>query len=187
MQQGRLVWASEREPIENVRDALNDRIARIYDSADGRFYVYMDADGFWERACDVLGLDGLKSDPRFATHMGHHAAREEIIAEVQEVMLTRPADEWVERLQTAGVPSARMRPSAALLEDEQMRAMGFLTRTDHSELGVLEMLGAPYRLDGVSARNAAPPLLGEHTDEVLAEAGYAGKEIEEFRKSEVIF
>ncbi|MEE9241315.1 MAG: CoA transferase, partial [bacterium] len=49
MQQGRLVWASEREPIENVRDALNDRIARIYDSADGRFYVYMDADGFWER------------------------------------------------------------------------------------------------------------------------------------------
>ncbi len=54
MQSGRLVWASEREPLEKIRDPLIDRIARIYDSADGQFYLYMDADGFWERACDVL-------------------------------------------------------------------------------------------------------------------------------------
>ena len=46
MQAGRLVWASDREPIDEVRDALNDRIARIYDSADGQFYLYLDADGF---------------------------------------------------------------------------------------------------------------------------------------------
>ncbi len=187
MQVGRLVWASDREPIDEVRDALNDRIARIYDSADGRFYVYLDADGFWERGLDVLGLEGLKRDPRFATHLGRHAERERIIAEVQEVLLTRTADEWVELFEEAGVPSAKVRPPSALLEDDQMRAMGFLTEVAHPELGTLRMVGAPYRLEASSTREAAAPLLGEHTDEILSGEGYSADEIAALRGSEVIF
>jgi len=187
MQLGRLVWASDREPIDEVRDALNDRIARIYNSADGRFYVYLDADGFWERGLDVLGLEGLKSDPRFATHLGRHAERERIIAEVQEVLLTRTADEWVELFEEAGVPSAKVRPPSALLEDDQMRAMGFLTEVVHPELGTLRMVGAPYRLEASSTREGAAPLLGEHTDEILSGEGYSADEIAGLRGSEVIF
>ncbi|MFP6868780.1 MAG: CoA transferase [Nitrospinota bacterium] len=187
MQMGRLVWASEREPLDNVRDALSDRIARIYDSADGRFYVYMDADGFWERALDVLGLEAMKNEPAYATHLGRHADRDAIIGEVQKILMEKSADEWVVLFQEAGVPSARVRPSSALLEDEQMRAMGFLTRETHPELGTLQMIGAPYRLDAASTRKGAPPLLGEHTGEVLAEEGYSTGEIDALRDEGVVY
>lgn len=188
LQQGRLVWATGSEPIENVHDALGDRISRVYESADGRLYVYMDADGFWERACPAMGLEALAADRRFSTFRQRHKAREEIIAEVQKVLRTAPADEWISRLLEAGVPCAKVRPPAMLMEDEQMRAMEFLTEADHPDLGMLRMMGRPFRMGSVPAREGVPPpLLGEHTDEVLKEEGYGEEEIDGFRKEGVIF
>ncbi len=101
--------------------------------------------------------------------------------------MTRTADEWVELFEEAGVPSAKVRPPSALLEDDQMRAMGFLTEVAHPELGTLRMVGAPYRLEASSTREAAAPLLGEHTDEILSGEGYSADEIAALRGSEVIF
>jgi len=187
MQLGRLVWASESEPIDQVRDALNDRIARIYDSADGQFYLYLDADGFWERGLDVLGLEELKEDSRYSTHLGRHADRDSIIEKVQKVLMAKSAEEWVELFEVAGVPSAKVRPPSSLLEDEQMRAMGFLTQFVHPELGLLQMMGTPYVLEAASTREGAPPLLGEHTDEILAGEGYGTGEIASLHQEGVVF
>ena len=187
MQLGRLVWASESEPIDQVRDALNDRIARIYDSADGQFYLYLDADGFWERGLDVLGLEELKEDSRYSTHLGRHADRDSIIEKVQKVLMAKSAEEWVELFEAAGVPSAKVRPPSSLLEDEQMRAMGFLTQFVHPELGLLQMMGTPYVLEAASTREGAPPLLGEHTDEILAGEGYGTGEIASLHQEGVVF
>ncbi len=188
LQQGRLVWAPEHEPLENVQDALSDRISRIYDTADGHIYVYLDADAFWGQGCDVLGLESLKDDPRFTTFRERHAAREEIVAQVQKVLRTATADDWLKRFQAMGVPCAKVRPPSALLEDEQMRAMGFLTEAAHPALGTLRMMGAPFRMEAPPAREGvAPPLLGEHTDEVLAGAGYSDEEVGGLREGGVVY
>lgn len=188
LQQGRLVWAPEREPLENVQDALSDRISRIYEAADGYIYVYLDVDNFWEEGCNVLGLESLKNDPRFNTFRERHAAREEIVAQVQTVLRAAPVDEWLERFQAMGVPCAKVRRPSALLEDEQMREMGFLTEAAHTELGPLRMMGAPFRMEAPPARaGVAPPLLGEHTDEILAGAGYSGEEVGRFREGGIVF
>jgi crotonobetainyl-CoA:carnitine CoA-transferase CaiB-like acyl-CoA transferase len=69
-----------------------------------------------------------------------------------------------------------------------MRAMGFLRQVAHPELGPLHMVGAPFRMGTPPAgEGPPPPRLGEHTDDVLAEAGYVDEEVDGFRKSEVVF
>lgn len=188
LQQGRLVWATGREPLENVQDALGDRISRIYETAEGHIYVYMDVDGFWEDGCGVLGLESLKADPRFQTFRERHRARDEIIREIQKALRSGTAEEWLERFRAAGVPCAKVRPPSALLEDTQMRAMDFLTEAVHPELGPLRMMGPPFRMESPPARAAVPPpLLGEHTDEVLGGAGYSDEEIGRLRKENIVF
>jgi crotonobetainyl-CoA:carnitine CoA-transferase CaiB-like acyl-CoA transferase len=101
--------------------------------------------------------------------------------------MAKSAEEWVELFEAAGVPSAKVRPPSSLLEDEQMRAMGFLTQFVHPELGLLQMMGTPYVLEAASTREGAPPLLGEHTDEILAGEGYGTGEIASLHQEGVVF
>ena len=187
MQFGRLVWASESEPLSRVEDALSDRIARVYEVADGHIYLYMDVDGFWERACEALGLPELLEEEAWRVFRGRHAARGVIIPRVQEALRGATAEEWVRRFESVGVPCARARRPADLFEDEQMRAMGYLARAEHPEYGVLRMAGVPVRLDKTpSAARRPPPTLGQHTNEALGELGFSGEEIAELRAGGIV-
>jgi len=187
IQQGRLVWAPGREPLENVRDALGDRIARIYETAEGHVFLYMDVDGFWERALGVLDLEAMRDDPRWRTFPRRHAGRGEIVPRVQEALRAASADAWVERFEAAGVPCAKVRRPADLFEEEQAGAAGLWTEVAHAEYGTLRVVGAPFRLGGaISVADAPPPRLGEHTDSVLAEAGYPLERIAALRGEGVV-
>ena len=75
MQFGRLMWASDSEPVSEVEDALNDRIARVYEVSDGHIYLYMDVDGFWEKSCEILGLPELLEERGLAEPSGEGTMR----------------------------------------------------------------------------------------------------------------
>ena len=172
MQFGRLMWASDTEPVSEVEDALNDRIARVYEVSDGHIYLYMDVDGFWEKSCEILGLPELLENDAWRTFRGRHDAREVIIPRVQEVLRTAPGEEWVRRFEGEGVPCARVRKPTDLYEDPQMKAMGYLAQAEHPEYGVLQLGGVPVKFDKTpSSVRRPPPMLGQHTDEVLGGAG----------------
>ncbi|MCE2453924.1 MAG: CoA transferase [Nitrospinae bacterium] len=173
MQFGRLMWASSE-----VEDALNDRIARVYEVSDGHIYLYMDVDGFWEKSSEVLGLPELLEEEAWRTFRGRHEAREEIIPLVQEVLRTAPGEEWVRKFEGEGVPCARVRKPTDLYEDPQMKAMGYLAQAEHPEYGVLRLGGIPVKFDKTpSSVRRPPPVLGQHSDEVLAELGLSAEEI----------
>lgn len=187
MQFGRLVWASDSEPLSKVEDALSDRISRVYETSDGHIYLYLDVDGFWEKSCEVLGLPGLLENEAWRAFRGRHAARGVIIPRVQEVLRGATAEEWVRRFESVGVPCARVRRPADLFEDEQMRAMGYLAQAEHPEYGLLRMAGVPVKLDGTpSSVRMPPPRLGQHTDEVLGELGFSNGEIADLRTGGVV-
>jgi len=187
LQQGRLVWAADREPRENVRDLLGDRLARIYETADGHIYVYLDVDGFWERALAVLGLEHLGGDARWRTFRGRHAGRGELIPRIQEALRAESSEAWVARFEAAGVPCARVRWPWELLEEEQLRGMGMLKEVRHPDYGALRLIGAAFQAGGpAGGSDLPPPRLGEHTEEVLREAGFAPEEIEAWRISGAI-
>ncbi len=187
MQFGRLVWAPGSEPVSKVEDALSDRIARVYEAADGYLYLYMDVDGFWEKACEVLDLPELLAEKAWQTFRGRHDARADIIPRVQEVLRTETAEEWVRRFEGVGVPCARVRKPADLYEDAQMRAMGYLAQAEHPEYGVLRIAGVPVKLGATpSSVRRPPPVLGQHTDEVLEELGLSQGEISALRGAGVV-
>ena len=187
MQFGRLMWASDTEPVSEVEDALNDRIARIYEVSDGHIYLYMDVDGFWEKSCEILDLPELLKVDAWRTFRGRHDAREAIIPRVQEVLLTAPGEEWVRKFEGEGVPCARVRKPTDLYEDPQMKAMGYLAQAEHPEYGVLQIGGVPVKFDKTpSSVRRPPPMLGQHTDEVLAELGFSPDEIAVLRTEDVV-
>ena len=187
MQFGRLMWASDTEPVSEVEDALNDRIARVYEVSDGHIYLYMDVDGFWEKSCEILDLPELLKVDAWRTFRGRHDAREAIIPRVQEVLLTAPGEEWVRKFEGEGVPCARVRKPTDLYEDPQMKAMGYLAQAEHPEYGVLQIGGVPVKFDKTpSFVRRPPPMLGQHTDEVLGELGFSPDEIAALRTEDVV-
>ncbi len=187
MQFGRLMWASEMEPVSDVEDALSDRIARIYEVSDGHIYLYMDVDGFWEKSSEILGLPELLEEEAWRTFRGRHDARGEIIPIVQNVLLTATGETWVHRFENVGVPCARVRKPTDLYEDPQMKAMGYLARAEHPEYGVLRLGGVPVKFDRTpSSVRRPPPVLGQHADEVLGELGFPAGEIAALRRGGVV-
>ncbi|MED5579181.1 MAG: CoA transferase [Nitrospinota bacterium] len=187
LQQGRLTWASDREKLENVRDPLTDRIARIYNTLDGHIYLYMDVDRFWKRACGVLGLSELTENSKWKIFRDRHDSRGEIIPLVQNALLKKTADDWVKRFDKAEVPCAKVRLPARLLEDEQMEAMSYLSEIVHEKYGKLKMIAPSVRFSETpSTVRLPPPILGEHTDEILSEFGLGDDEILRLREFGVL-
>jgi crotonobetainyl-CoA:carnitine CoA-transferase CaiB-like acyl-CoA transferase len=139
---------------------------QTFDTADAPIAVGGANDGLYRRLCIALERPDLADDPRFATNSGRVEHREELIGELGRVFTERSADAWVERLEAAGVPVAKVRGVLEALA-------GHTFTVDHPAVRPLPLVPSPL---GAAAK--PPPLLGEHTREVLAEAGYADPEID---------
>ncbi|MFE2037572.1 CaiB/BaiF CoA transferase family protein [Streptomyces scopuliridis] len=135
--------------------------------------------------CRLIGREDLTSDPRFSHPADRKTHRDALRAEVESALAARPAAEWEEILSDAGVPAARVLSVPDALDLDHLAARGFvhtLPFPDGRERP-LKVLGSPLRVDDEPAAPAGPPpLLGEHTDVVLAELGYTPAQIAALRE-----
>ena len=148
-------------------------------TADGDLAVAVGSERQWPRLCDALGLADLAADPRFATNGDRVDHRAELRPMLAERFLARPTGEWLAALDAAGIPAGAINDIPAAFASPQAQARGMTVEVEHPVLGTVRQVGIPFRLSATPATiRSAPPLLGEHTSEILAELGYAPAEIE---------
>jgi formyl-CoA transferase len=115
------------------------------------------------------------------------AHRDELHEILEARFLTAPAAHWEEVLLARGVPCSRVRTLADVAADSQVAALGLLAPVAHPQISNFSMVDFPVKIDGRrAAAHAAPPAVGQHTDEVLADLGYSSNEIAGLRESGVV-
>jgi crotonobetainyl-CoA:carnitine CoA-transferase CaiB-like acyl-CoA transferase len=156
-------------------------------ASDGELVVLAANDRLFAALCSALGRPELAADPCFRTNPDRVANRDELVGLLAERFATETVATWIERLDAAGVPAAPVQDIAQVAEDEQTRSLDVLQPLRHATVRGLRTPALPLSLDGDRPRYAgAPPLLGEHSAEVLRELGYSGAEVEELAASGVI-
>lgn len=149
---------------------------------DGWMNLGIANDSLWVRYCDAVGRPDLRDDPRFATAPERVRHRDILVPIVVEITAGRTVAEWMDVLGAAGVPCGRIRNVAEVCTNPQLTARGKVVEHPHPTAGRVRMIGQPIELSETPGRiDRAPPLLGEHTDEVLRAAGYTDEEIRAFR------
>jgi formyl-CoA transferase len=143
-------------------------------------YVTLGAanDRLFQRLCDLLGHPEWAADPDYANDTRRVRNRAGLIERIETITSARPRQEWLERLEAAGIPCGPINNYAEAYADPQIRAREMIAEVDHPTLGRLRMPGSPIKMSGtptVVSRRA--PLLGEHTRDVLREAGCSEEEI----------
>jgi formyl-CoA transferase len=156
-------------------------------ASDGFFTIGATSNKSWEAACDVFGLQHLKTDPRFAKNHLRHQNRRAIAESIEAVSLQKPARHWVDALDEAGVPCGVLQNYQQVFGDPHLNERGFFSEAPHKKLGPVKQIGSPMRLSATPvAMKSAGPLLGEHSAQVLAEIGYTQEEIRGLASAGVI-
>ncbi|MEV5709723.1 CaiB/BaiF CoA-transferase family protein [Actinoallomurus sp. NPDC052274] len=152
-------------------------------TADGHLMVAIGNDGLWRRFATAVGRGDLAEDPRFATNADRVHHREELLGLLRAALSFRTSAEWAEVLTEAGVPAGPINTVPEALAHPQVRARDMVVDVDHPGAGRLRMVGSPLKLSAhPPVVHSAPPGLGEHTDEVLAELGLGPEEIATMRE-----
>jgi len=159
-----------------------------FKTADGYMIVVAVTDRFFKSLCQVLDMTEMAEDARFAGADNRFAHREELIPRIQEVLLTRPTAEWVQVLEAAGIPAGPVNDVAQALSDPQVAARRMVVTVEHPVCGPVKIAGNPVKMTGTPAERFRPaPLLGQHTEEVLAEMlGYTTAQVEAARSAGIV-
>lgn len=154
---------------------------------DGYITVGGNNEKLWTNACVAIGREDLLTEERYSSNIKRMENREALVADLEEALRKRTTAEWVEILLEAGVPAGPLYNYAETLADPHTIARNMTVEIEHPVEGRLSSLGFPVKFSegGASIRTAAP-LLGQHTEEVLAELGYDARGIEEMRADSAI-
>ena len=150
-----------------------------FETGSGRIAVAAANDGLFRALCAAIGREDLSADARFATNAGRVENRRELIPELQTTFRERTAEEWVEAVDAAGVPAGKVRSVPEALEAAAAAGRPATVHVEHPTIGALELVRSPIWGPTGSAAPAPPPLLGEHTTEVLRKLDRTEEQIED--------
>jgi formyl-CoA transferase/CoA:oxalate CoA-transferase len=151
---------------------------QVFKAQDKYFILAVGTERLWAAFCEALGLDHIQLDQRFATNPDRIRNRDELVAVLDAIFAEEPAAYWQEKLGQTGIPIGPINSIAETLAHPQHRARNFLVELQHPVAGRVSSMGNPIRLSETPmSYRFAPPTLGQHTGEVLAELGYTENDL----------
>ena len=176
------------EPAERYGNAHPNIVPyRTFTASDGEIAVGVGNDVQFHALCEILDHPEWASDPRFTSNADRVRNRDEIEGLIEERIGTRTGVEWIEAMSAAGIPNGLVNSVTDALSSAHAAAREMVVDVDHPAMGSFRSLGLPMRLsDNPTSIRRHPPLLGEHTDEVLGELGYDDVGIAELRTQGIV-
>ncbi len=157
-------------------------------AADGLLNLGAATPGMWVKVCELLDLEDLKDHPEYADNTARAKNRDALRKIMNERLATRSAIEWTNIFIEAGVPAGPVYNLDQVFEDSQVKHLGLAEEVKHPLIGALRQLSNPLRMESIGGRTVKthPPLLGEHSEEVLRSFGIADDEIATLIKNGIV-
>lgn len=159
----------------------------VFRTRDGYVTIGATGDKRWPKLCEVLGAPEWLEDPRFATNGGRHAHRAELAELISERLQAHTSDEWEVILNAASIPCGPIYRVDQALEHPQVRHREMVVELEHPSAGPIRLLGLPVKLSETpGAVRLPPPLLGQHSAEILRAIGVDDAELARLRDAGVV-
>jgi formyl-CoA transferase len=161
---------------------------QVFRAADGHIIVAVGNDSQFAKLCEIAGRPDLARDPRFARNADRVRHRATLVPLLEEIIRTKPISAWVSALEAATVPCGPINDIAQAMADPQVAARALRIDLPHPLAGTVPLVGNPIRFSSTpAAYDRAPPLLGEHTDEILRERlQLSGERIAQLRAEGIV-
>ncbi len=157
-------------------------------ASDGWINIAVANDALWEKFCTACEQPEMRQDARFRTAAARVRHRSELVPAIARIIVTQPRAHWVRLLGSAGVPCGEIRTVGEVCTSDQLAACGMIAKMPHPTAGTVINIGTPIHLcDTPGGTAMAPPLLGEHTHEILtAIAGLSEEEVADLERNGVV-
>ena len=161
---------------------------QAFKCSDGKYVnVAVGNERFWQRFCGALGRQDLMESPKYALNRDRVKNRVKLAALLQEVFSRETSGHWVKVLEEAEVPCGPINDLADVFSDPQVLHREMLLELDHPSAGRIKQTGIPIKFSETpGAINLPPPLLGQHTEEILTELGYSPEDVQALKAQEVV-
>ena len=159
----------------------------VFQTQDGHINIAATGDAIYKRFCAVMRREDWLTDERYNTPAKRSANRAALNAEIEAITAQKTSAEWIAAFNQAGVPAGYIYTIDEVFDDPQVKHLRMAAPVRHPELGAIELVAQPVKMsDAPFNVRSATPAHGEHTDEILGEAGYNTREITALRDAGAI-